>query len=1188
MAKSKKSKILASMLAVSTMAVFYAAPVMAGDANIDATQGQGITINVAVDGDPDAGGNGLYTQGPAGLIDYRVHGQLTITSANVVTALEGQTFNDLTINNLDTTNLTVNGETVDLSQLADVDLSNVKGITRSAGATTPGTGTTTIEGVLSVDGTTHEIYNAGNTFNVDDSGNVDAASFHATTGDVSTTRYSLNTVGADLDTVEQRTQKITYVQSVDTTNISGKVIASGVTLNNGNISTNGTLVAREVANASGDTLSGVAGDVDDLTLSVAGITEDVTELSNLTQNIDPARTAAGTTTFNGAVNVDGNVSAGTLSAANDNFTVDADGRVSATRVNSDGGFIINGQNQFTEAGLTTAGTISAAGGNFNVDSYGNVLTSGTIGNGRFMATNDGNVTGNNFTGNNFVTNAGADLNDIYNRTSGINKVGTVTTVEGVSFAQGHMDADYVLTDGLKVNGVSDLDGVRIHNGSIIANNSSSIGGVSLGGGLVDGVDVSELNSTVEGTTVDITALEQKTAGISKTGPVTTVEGVAFAQGHMDADAVVTDELTVNGLSNLDGVRVQNGSIYAENDSYIGGVQLADGLVDGVNMENLKGIERIDYGNGVNVTKIEGVTEFDNTGMGVYTDTGASVIGGGRATFNDGESTTSIIGGAITAETLNGKVIDDLVEGSDIADDLANVSGITRTDENYDGKLDTTTIEGSTSFDANGMNVGNGAVAANADGSFSAGNGQFDVASDGTLTISNANDSLGDKTQIGAGYINLGDTSINGFGIETPYIEATTGEIGGVTIDGGLVDGVDVSEIGEAVGENGKLGGITREDRLTNITGLDTTVIEDSFSVNKENINMFGDNGLDFTYGTMPNGEGGVNVAGNLNFMSGADVTFKYSDSKSYSLNDLVDGISDLNDRVEDLEHKTQNINGDATHGGNGQTGQGGEVIDNGANTGFDGDVTVGGDLNVNGGITADHGNIGGVDISGGAITTGDTTINGDGVTVGGSEGVSIKDNGMTVGGEGGTVISDSDVVINEGTDSEVSLKDTADRVSNVEQGVAELNNRVGELEDRIDKVGAMAAAIANLRTMGYDPAAPTEVAVGIGQYRDETGAALGLFHYPNRDFMLSLSVSTSGDEVMGGIGATWKFGRKSPEKVAEIKKAQAEADARRAEEAKLAKAEEMKQAAKEAKIKAQQERHAKLAAERAAQAEAAK
>ena len=255
-------------------------------------------------------------------------------------------------------------------------------------------------------------------------------------------------------------------------------------------------------------------------------------------------------------------------------------------------------------------------------------------------------------------------------------------------------------------------------------------------------------------------------------------------------------------------------------------------------------------------------------------------------------------------------------------------------------------------------------------------------------------------------------------------------------------------------------------------------------------------------------------------------------------------------------------------------------------------------------LQADKADIGGVGLEGGTVTadkvvTGNTTLDNEGLNVGGQ--TSVTADGVNVGGNGGTtvskdgvsiadktIISDHDVVINEGTADRVSLSETADRVDNLEQGVAELNNRVGELEDRIDKVGAMAAAIANLRTMGYDPAAPTEVAVGIGQYRDETGAALGLFHYPNRDFMLSLSVSTSGDEVMGGIGATWKFGRKSPEKVAEIKKAQAEADARRAEEAKLAKAEEMKQAAKEAKIKAQQERHAKLAAERAAQAEAAK
>lgn len=141
--------------------------------------------------------------------------------------------------------------------------------------------------------------------------------------------------------------------------------------------------------------------------------------------------------------------------------------------------------------------------------------------------------------------------------------------------------------------------------------------------------------------------------------------------------------------------------------------------------------------------------------------------------------------------------------------------------------------------------------------------------------------------------------------------------------------------------------------------------------------------------------------------------------------------------------------------------------------------------------------------------------------------------------------------------------------------VNRLDGRINNLEDRIDKVGAMSAAIANLRTMGYDPAAPTEIAVGIGQYRNETGMALGMFHYPNRDFMLSLSVSTSGDEVMGGIGATWKFGRKTPEQMLAAEK-------EKAAKAKLAKAEAMKKAAVEAKVAAQQAKHAKMAAEKAA------
>ena len=1443
MAKNKKSKILASMLAVSTMAVFYAAPVMAGDANIDAMQGQGITINVAVDGDPDAGGNGLYTQGPAGLIDYRVHGQLTITSANLVTALEGQTFNDLTINNLDTTNLTVNGETVDLSQLADVDLSNVKGITRSAGATTPGTGTTTIEGVLSVDGTTHEIYNAGNTFNVDDSGNVDAASFHATTGDVSTTRYSLNTVGADLDTVEQRTQKITYVQSVDTTNISGRVIASGVTLNNGNISTNGTLVAKEVANASGDTLSGVAGDVDDLTLSVASVSE-------LTQNIDADRTTAGITTFKGDVNVDGNVKAATADFGQ--MTLNGQRVLAANHVLTVGDETLNFRkaNQTIEntAGIERESGVDFAGrpldtttieGKTTIDSLGRLNTDTVIATtGQF---GDVIVTGNSLTNVGFIngaevsgsngaltisgvelnnglvdgvdvselSSAATDISGLVKKTAGIDKVGAVTTVEGVSFAQGRMDADYVLTDGLKVNGLSDLDGVKVQNGSVYAENDSYVGGVQLADGNVTATEVTAGGyklTDIGKNTQDIkynngvTTIGGETLAVTDEGYVTINNG-AFAIG-LDGMATVGNNIQLDGETGV----VSANDLKATNNVYSKHYNLEEVGADLANLGadvgniggNVAGISRNDgdlpYGQGV--TSIEGVVSVDGqsglvnfstgngngvlinssqgqviansvganqivgenlsggngafrvsengdilmqngsgesismtdgglnlmstdngTGMVTLRDGSVSLMGNGTSTVTVdengttfgtmlGSETTNINGGTVTASgdfvtvdengetkyTLN--TIGDNTQAIKYQDGVTTIGGETLavTDEGYvtinngafavgpdgmvavgnsiqfDGEtgvvyandlkatnnvysknynleevgdnLDdltgsvgnigdnvagirrdaaegaaygegVTSIEGSTSFDANGMVVGDNAVVANTDGSFSAANGAFDVDTNGNVT---------------ANRVTVGNTVVTGTSVTTDVIYANEGQIGGTLIKGGFVNADNVFSANynlEEVGDNladltgsvGNIGdnvaGITRDAEDGALPGEGTTTIEDTLSVSGDSVlAQVGSSQLVITEDVaglssgnasfaLSNNELQLSVAGNGLLVNqfgtnlNGTVNFIGHDGNSYTL-------SDLEGRVYDLEQKTQNItSADPGQGGSSEVPPTGD-----GHTGFEGDVTVGGDINADEGnfnkVNTDEINVGdNTFIDGDSVNSNEgnfkdkvtvgsgenqTVINNGGITVGDSEGTSINHDEVRVGGEGGSYMNENDVVTGEGN----SLNDTANRVGNLEQGVSELNNRVGELEDRIDKVGAMAAAIANLRTMGYDPAAPTEVAVGIGQYRDETGAALGLFHYPNRDFMLSLSVSTSGDEVMGGIGATWKFGRKSPEKVAEIKKAQAEADARRAEEAKLAKAEEMKQAAKEAKIKAQQERHAKLAAERAAQAEAAK
>lgn len=124
--------------------------------------------------------------------------------------------------------------------------------------------------------------------------------------------------------------------------------------------------------------------------------------------------------------------------------------------------------------------------------------------------------------------------------------------------------------------------------------------------------------------------------------------------------------------------------------------------------------------------------------------------------------------------------------------------------------------------------------------------------------------------------------------------------------------------------------------------------------------------------------------------------------------------------------------------------------------------------------------------------------------------------------------------------------------------VARLDGRINDVNDRVNKVGAMAAAIASLKSIGYDPQAPSEFSIGLGQYKGETGVAMGFFHYPNKNFMINVSLSTAGGETMGGIGATWRFGHKSPQKLLEE---QREAQAKK----ELAAAEKYQAAAKLAK-----------------------
>lgn len=1089
MAKRGKSKILASMLAVSTMAVFYTAPVMAADLTVDVGNGGNLSTSIEF---PWGGGFDVLP----------VTGTFTVAGSDIANALSGQ---DVTLGAVSANSVTTTGD------------------------------------IVSHNGTQE---------------------------------YSLNQIGRNTQAIYGVT-----VNGQNVTSINGRVVAGNVTMENGNITTNGTVVAREVANSSGVTLS--------------NLNNAVNTLNNKTQNIDAEKTTAGTTTFNGDVNVDG-----TISAAGGKFNVDSRGVLTTDTVIATTGQF--GDVIVTGDSLNNVGFIDGAAVSGN---NGALTVSG-------VELNNGLVDGVDVS---TLSTAATDISELQNKTQNMSAGKNYTTFKGSLSTEGSISSG---NDAVKLRGnwgqeaAIDLRDANNNYSTLTATKLATINNVIDDEGNVvgntvkttSGADLDEVN----GRTQNITATEGNT---TFTGSVN-VGDTRITSGGITTDVVSANEVQV-GNTLIQNETISTGNVFSTNynleqvGANLGNLQddfnTTNANVGGIIRDAAEGAA---YGEGV--TSIEGIVSVDG-------NTGFVNIGTGN-------------GNGILINSSNGQIIANQVVANSIGANQVATENLTA----GNGAL-RVTEDGTIRVQSNDLLMQNGS-------------GESVVMTDGGLNLMTVGDNGTGMVTLDNGVVSLmgGGTStvtINGNGTTFGTVlgnETTNINGGTVTASEDVVaDGVSLKNLAGEFGEtNANVAGIKR-------TGSEeegwTTTIEDTLSVSDDQVlAQTGSSQLVLTGDVaglssgnasfaLTNNELQLSVAGNgmtVNqfgtTLNGA-VNFTGHDGNSYTL-------SDLEGRVYDLEQKTQNI----TSSEPGQGGEGSTVPPTtDGHTGVEGDVTVGGDLNVNGSVnvgdtiikddginigegthigdgvvSSTNGNFDNIDANkatigetniskDGTVTTnkvvtgnttldneglnvgGKTSVTADGVNVGGAEGTSIKHDEISVG-DGG-YIGGGDVVSGEG----VSLNQTAERVGSLE-------NRVGELEDRIDKVGAMAAAIANLRSMGYDPAAPTEVAVGIGQYRDETGAALGLFHYPNRDFMLSLSVSTSGDEVMGGIGATWKFGRKSPEKVAEIKKAQAEADVRRAEAQKLEKAEAMKQAAKEAKIKAQQERHAKLAAERAAQAEAAK
>ena len=151
------------------------------------------------------------------------------------------------------------------------------------------------------------------------------------------------------------------------------------------------------------------------------------------------------------------------------------------------------------------------------------------------------------------------------------------------------------------------------------------------------------------------------------------------------------------------------------------------------------------------------------------------------------------------------------------------------------------------------------------------------------------------------------------------------------------------------------------------------------------------------------------------------------------------------------------------------------------------------------------------------ITAGNTVMNSSGLTI--KNGPSITQTGVDAGGKRITNVAAGDISPNS-TDAV-----NGGQLWKTNQTINNIGGAVNELGDRMDRVGAGAAALAALHPLDFDPDDKWDVAAGYGNYKDAHAVAVGAFYRPNEDTMFSVGGSFGGGENMVNAGVSVKLGQ---------------------------------------------------------------
>ena len=147
----------------------------------------------------------------------------------------------------------------------------------------------------------------------------------------------------------------------------------------------------------------------------------------------------------------------------------------------------------------------------------------------------------------------------------------------------------------------------------------------------------------------------------------------------------------------------------------------------------------------------------------------------------------------------------------------------------------------------------------------------------------------------------------------------------------------------------------------------------------------------------------------------------------------------------------------------------------------------------------------------------DGTVNKGSVTLGGPNATSPVNLHNVADG---TVAEGSTEAVNGG-----QLWKVQNQVDSNSSAIGNLNNRVDTLDNRIDKVGANAAALAALHPLDFDPDDKWDFAAGYGNFRGENAMAVGAFYRPNEDTMFNVGTTFGTGDNMVNAGVSFKIGQ---------------------------------------------------------------